>query len=270
MDPLQRELLDILNIEVETDFPVAFDSLDHLFPFGTAMANFQNVLFNRRLQRLFKAEKRFLRVLDLGCAGGGFVKSFLDVGCLAVGIEGSDFSQKFSRAEWGTLNNRFLFTADITKDFQVNARTKNALFLLKFDVITAWEVLEHISEHDLKNVFQNIKKHLLPTGIVVISTTSRSSISPCGQVDLHRTKQNKAWWIQRAKEEGLFHMPELVSYFSPQFVRGPRKETRTDFHLVLSNQPDLAPKPPKEPFFQSLYYQWVGSKPQKMLKKLVI
>lgn len=56
-------------IELRTDNPVAWDSPDHLEPWGTRNDNSINKAFNRRLFRLFPPEK-VIRVLDLGCAGG--------------------------------------------------------------------------------------------------------------------------------------------------------------------------------------------------------
>jgi hypothetical protein len=61
--------------------------------------------------------------MDLGCSGGGLVFDFLLRGHTAVGIEGSDFSQKSQRAEWRLLNQCNLLTADITKPFQVIPHT---------------------------------------------------------------------------------------------------------------------------------------------------
>ncbi len=55
------------NIHIETDYPVALDSPDHVFPWGTARDNSVNLRFNQKVYRLFKRE--FLKVLDLGCSG---------------------------------------------------------------------------------------------------------------------------------------------------------------------------------------------------------
>jgi hypothetical protein len=83
----------IRSIFVKTEFPVALDSPDHLCPWGTARDSSTNSRFNEKVYRLFEPLGRFPRVLDLGCSGGGFVRACLNDGCLAVGIEGSDFSK---------------------------------------------------------------------------------------------------------------------------------------------------------------------------------
>ena len=93
--------LDELAVEVLTQKPVALDSPDHLMPWGTRQDNSTNLQFNLKLARWLPLET--LSVLDLGCSGGGFVKSVLDMGCLAVGLEGSDYSQVRARTEWATI-----------------------------------------------------------------------------------------------------------------------------------------------------------------------
>jgi predicted TPR repeat methyltransferase len=77
-----------------------------------------------------------LRILDLGCSGGGFVKDCLDDGCLAVGLEGSNYSKNLRRAEWRTIPEN-LFTADLTTPFQVFSEFPEGEVPLTFDVITA-------------------------------------------------------------------------------------------------------------------------------------
>jgi hypothetical protein len=108
-----------MHVCVRTDYPVADDSPDHLRPRGTAFDNSRNRRFNRKLSALYCGLDRPIRVLDLGCAGGGFVCDCLTDGQVAVGIEGSDYSSRWGRAEWPLLGGRALFTADITRPFEV-------------------------------------------------------------------------------------------------------------------------------------------------------
>src|ERR1700730_780574 len=62
---------------LETETPIATTSADHQWPRGTAFNSSSNRKFNLKLYHLF-AYRPDLRVLDLGCAGGGFVKSILE------------------------------------------------------------------------------------------------------------------------------------------------------------------------------------------------
>src|SRR5262249_488147 len=100
-------------MRLETSKPVAYDSPDHLGPVGTANDNTTNPRFNRKLFAYLPD----VRLLDIGCAGGGLVKSIIDDGGFAVGIEGSDYSKQRRRAEWATIPDR-LFTADAAGAFR--------------------------------------------------------------------------------------------------------------------------------------------------------
>ena len=103
-----------MKFHLETEYPVALDSLDHVYPLGTALDNTINLEFNERIYALFPGKT--ISILDLGCAGGGMVKSFVDAGHIAVGLEGSDYNLKHKRAEWATVPDN-LFTCDCSRPF---------------------------------------------------------------------------------------------------------------------------------------------------------
>jgi SAM-dependent methyltransferase len=177
-------------IQLETNHPVAFKSPDHLKPWGTSRDNNTNkkfvTLLHQRLQNEFPNTTR--RFLDLGCSGGQLVKDFCDLGWVGIGLEGSDFSLKYRRANWATMAGTHLFTCDITKPFQLKTTAAPA----RFHLITMWEVLEHIHERDLPQLFGNIIKHLEPGGYFIASTSSTPDIHD--GVDLHQTKWPNAQW----------------------------------------------------------------------------
>jgi hypothetical protein len=64
-----------------TDFPIASSSMDHLDPKGAIYDNSRNVRFNEKIYSYFltsqKKDRRFIKVLDLGCSGGGQLETFL-------------------------------------------------------------------------------------------------------------------------------------------------------------------------------------------------
>src|SRR5665213_486259 len=101
--------------------------------------NSVNHAFNRKLFGLLPVAS--VRLLDLGCSGGAAVRSILEAGGFAIGIDGSDYSQKSRRAEWATIPD-YLFTADATAPFAVKNCSPESI---KFNVITAWEFFEHIA-----------------------------------------------------------------------------------------------------------------------------
>jgi len=118
---------------LETEHPVAVSSNDTRFPRGTKDDNSIVPRFNRKLYQLYRDQDP-IRVLDIGCAGGGFVRSLLDDGHLAVGLEGSDYQLVNQGAEWSTIP-LHLFTCDVTKPFRLTDRATGQPLL--FHAITA-------------------------------------------------------------------------------------------------------------------------------------
>ena len=214
-------------LKILTAKPVAADSPDHLAPWGTARDNSTNLRFNARMRAWIPAEQ--LRVLDLGCSGGGQVKSFLDQGCYAVGVEGSDFSRRTLRAEWATIP-EFLFTADITEPFSlVSENSGDEPFL--FSVITLWEVIEHLRREKLPALFENIDRHLAPSGVVIMSVSPNSDI--VNGVELHQTIENRDWWLRAVSNLGFTHHQDICDHFAGDYVRG-HDNALDSFHLILT------------------------------------
>lgn len=262
MPEIEQNALQLRHLIVRAEREIAYESPDHLVPFGTRRDNSTHRRFNKKLGELFGIDKS-LWVLDLGCSGGGFVKSCLDEGGMAVGIEGSDYSKKLRRAEWRTIPEH-LFTADITVPFNVSGEFPAGEKRLQFDVITSWEVMEHIHERDLAAVVENVKKHLRPGGLWIMSISLADDFHE--GVNLHQTVKPKTWWVEKMDSLGLHCVDEYVRYFNTQFVRGPKDTCRPGFHLIATNDPKLAPKIPHEPFSYRIYDQWLGSPLQKLLR----
>jgi SAM-dependent methyltransferase len=200
---------------IETSKPIAYDSPDHIQPHGTASNNTTSPRFNGKLFEYIPAGE--VRLLDIGCSGGGLVKSILDDGGFGIGIEGSDYSLKRRRAEWATIPDH-LFTADATVPFQLWGEEDGRRRPLQFNVITAWEFFEHIAEHDLPGVIENIGRHLAPGGFVLGSISLIEDV--LNGVRLHQTVQRKPWWIKTFARHGLEHHRPLEQYFNCDMVNG--------------------------------------------------
>ena len=198
-------------ITVQTDHPIATDSLDHLHPHGTANDNSVWPQFN------VKAFQKWpnVRLLDIGCAGGGLVKSIIDDGGFAVGVEGSDYSRNHMRAEWCTIPGN-LFTADATRPFTVCQNDKP----IKFDIVTAWEFFEHIPAPRLPQVFANIHRHLSPAGVFIGSVCTISAGLSEDGTEHHVTIRSAPWWRKQFIQNGFVEDVGLRDYFSPDWVRG--------------------------------------------------
>jgi putative glycosyltransferase (TIGR04372 family) len=228
------------SIIINTSHPVAFESPDHIHPWGTARDNSRNISFNEKLFFWFPRDR--LSVLDLGCSGGGFVKSLIESNVFAVGIEGSDYSKKNRRAEWATIPNH-LFTADVTYPFELAMRENSSRTdrPLTFSVITSWEMIEHIAEEDLSSVFQNIDRHLQPSGVVIMSISPNDDF--VDGVNLHQCVHDKPWWIDKLFSLGWKNHDHLVDFFGRDWVRS-EPNAPGSFHVCLTRIGE-------EPFFSS-------------------
>lgn len=191
---------------VDTEYPVAKDSLDYLTPSGARMDNTVNLRFNRKLLRLFG--DRQVAIMDIGCAGGGMVKSFIDMGKIAVGIEGSDYNKRRKEREWRTIP-EYLFTADATKPFTVHTGEHVPY---QFDVVTAWEFWEHIPEQGIPGVIDNIHRHLKPLGLLIGTINTKKILH-------HVTRQNVEWWIKLFENSGFDYSVDLYDFFTPDWLR---------------------------------------------------
>jgi SAM-dependent methyltransferase len=201
-------------ITIEAERPIASDSLDHTQPLGAANDNSLSYAFNRKLFDLIPPEQ--CRVLDLGCSGGAFVRSILEAGGFAIGLEGSDFSLNSRRAEWATIPD-YLFTVDVTAPFTLRNCSADPI---TFNVVTGWEFFEHIAEEDIAALFANLARHIEPEALLIASISA--SVEPH-----HRTARKKGWWIDRlCSLPGLQleHVPELEAHFGEDLVRGSNKE----------------------------------------------
>lgn len=210
-------------MRVETDFPLSDWSPDHIHPKGTMTDNTTHSGFNWKVFNLLKS----VRLMDLGCSGGGLVKSIIDDGGFAVGIEGSDYSKNRQRAEWATIPGN-LFNADITHPFTVLNDDNEQV---KFNVITAWEVLEHIPDEDIDAMMSNIDRHLESDGLFICSISQARD--HWEGYDYHVNIHPEAWWHDRLNKLGWTVRQDVFNYINPDWVRGPMNGMQS-FPLVVS------------------------------------
>ena len=106
-----------------------------------------------------------LNWLDLGCAGGSLI---LDADKnektdICIGLDGSVGVYK-QESWYSGKNKKVLKNADISKDLSIEYEDGN---LVKFDVITCWEVIEHFYENELDTFFTNVHKHMADEGVFI-------------------------------------------------------------------------------------------------------
>jgi SAM-dependent methyltransferase len=174
-------------IKFITEHPIAYESPDHILPWGTMRDNSTNPGFIIEAENMFNGKQ--FTTLDIGCSGGQLTIDFAAKGHIAVGIEGSDYSIKHQRANWPEYHNKNLFTADATKPFKFEWPTGDTV---KFDLITAWELIEHIHPNDLNALFKNIAANLSDNGIFVGSISQKEDV--IDGVVLHQSVFNEIDW----------------------------------------------------------------------------
>jgi SAM-dependent methyltransferase len=167
-------------IKIVTEHPIAYESPDHIMPWGTMRDNSTNIQFIEETEKYFGQTS--FRTLDIGCSGGQLTVDYANRGHLAVGVEGSDYSIKHQRANWPAHHKRLLFTCDATKPFHLEYITGDKVL---FDLITAWELIEHIHPNDLNALFKNIAANLAPDGVFVASISTKPDV--INGVTLHQS-----------------------------------------------------------------------------------
>ena len=216
------------NLKLQTEFPIAYESPDHLMPWGTMRDNSTNPAFIQEVQDFFKSNYDLdkIKFMDLGCSGGQLAVDFYKNGNVAVGLEGSDYSVKHQRANWPEYHNKMLFTCDVAKPYTVSMNDVQ----YECNMVTAWEVIEHIHPDNLNMFFTNISNHLENNGVFVGSISTNVEIIE-GHV-LHQSVFSEADWYERFPE--ILSGTDLVLYQYPfqNVVRG----DWGSFHVLLRKE----------------------------------
>ena len=198
-------------INVKTDYPHPLESPDYLEPAGSIEDNSSNQYFLYEIQRSFNGLP--YRLLDLGCAGGQMVVDVYNKGFpwLAVGLEGGNIhgmTKEFETKEcntgplsvargsknWEEYEGKCLFHADVSKPFEITNPVTEAI--MKFNIITAYEFLEHPLPEEIPGILKNVKKHLHVNGMFF----GTINLSSGGH---HRCGKPVKWWNDMFIEHGF-------------------------------------------------------------------
>jgi len=212
---------------------IAVDSPDNIDPESTFEGEVSRPLFVLACERIVKKEK--INFLDIGCGGGAIVFDFIKRGHFAVGLDGSDACRALNKGYWKYLKN--LDTCDVTKKFEFIKENKAKL---NFDIITMWEVFEHIPEDLCPNVLKNVYFNLSNDGLFVGSISRLEYINSRTGIPYHVTLKDLNWWRELFNANGF----ELINseFRHEEYCRGVgnryqdqhdyRKNPDTGFHFT--------------------------------------
>ncbi len=115
-------------------------------------------VWKARLKTIKKYKPPPARLLDIGCSFGGFIKTALQMGYDAEGVDISQYVIKENQKD-PILRNR-VYQSDL-----LSFSSKK-----KYDIITLIEVLEHLPEPD--KIFQKLSELLTENGLLIIQTAN--------------------------------------------------------------------------------------------------
>ena len=94
------------------------------------------------------------KVLDVGCAGGAFVRAARDLELSVIGVEPSKWLSSYARTTYHL-------------DVRTGTLAMQNFPAASFDLVTLWDVIEHLSDPGAE--LDRIHKLLKPTGLLVVN-----------------------------------------------------------------------------------------------------
>jgi hypothetical protein len=202
-----------MTMGIITDHPIAIGSYDHENPKGALdQQGHEGLEFFAVLKTSYPDIKT---VLDVGTAAGWFVYNGVRSGFDIYGIEGTDKAD--AATPWVLYKNVRLFHADLRYPFYLFNHTtaggQRALSPL-FDLVTAWDVLEHLTEEGIDNflkcIYMMSRKYFMAT----IEFTEENNEG------YHILCRPREWWVEKFKDYGFIEQPfdQIVqrARFSPE------------------------------------------------------
>ena len=214
---------------------LALESNDHLEPESTFEGEVSRVEFVHACERITAKDK--LKFLDVGCGSGALVYDFISCGHFAVGVDGSDACKAKGQGYWNLI--KHLHNCDITQDFRfLDKAEKN----ITFDVISMWEVFEHIPKDLCGQVLDTIRAQLSENGLFVGSISQLEYVNADTGTPYHVTLESKEWWQELFCQHGLILIESEFKDF--EYYRGVgdryqdlhsyKRNPETGFHFVAN------------------------------------
>lgn len=144
-----------------------------------------------------------LKMLDIGCGEGYYVRDAIEEGIDAYGIDTSTHALENAVSE---VKDRISF----------GSLTKIPFGDEEFDVMTAFDVIEHIHPKDTSNAVKEIDRVLKPNGIMIITTPSTNFGSWVFDLT-HINVRPPRFWKLIFEEYNLrvkmFYVPSFIKYY---------------------------------------------------------
>lgn len=233
----------MIKFKVMTEKPFATKSKDFIVPGGAMMDFSFNTDFNEACLDLFPYRPS-VALLDLGCSNGTAVETFLkndkkrsivrsgakvqEVEYIAAGVDGCDYQVQRESGSWSRIPDNLL-CADLCWHFTVyNAKlqekTNGYVTPFRFEIITAWEVMEHLPEDKLDIFFNNVNAHLMPDGVFAMSISFQPGYH-------HETVKDLQWWLDLFDKKGFATCPLAMDKFANCWIRGMKEPN--SFNLAV-------------------------------------
>jgi 2-polyprenyl-3-methyl-5-hydroxy-6-metoxy-1,4-benzoquinol methylase len=172
---------------------------DDLEKIGDVVARFSKIgePFIRHFTADIVFDRKSMRVLDVGCGSGVFLKSIFDTNSNATGI-GIDIDEAVVKQarqnleNWGLSDNFTIIVGDISSPPEGIEGS--------FDLITLYNVLHYFTSEKRIELLQTLRSMLYPYGTVAISTFSQSKGKDLGAANLNMVNSSL---------EGLAPLPDI-------------------------------------------------------------
>ena len=149
-----------------------------------------------------------LKMLDVGCGEGYYVRDAIEEGIDAHGIDISTHALENALAE---VKDRITFGSITEIPFDDE----------EFDMMTAFDVIEHIHPKDTLKAVAEIRRVLKPDGIVIITTPSSNFgdwVSDLTHINVRPPKFWKLILEEHNFKVQMFYIPSFLKYYMKNHI----------------------------------------------------
>lgn len=143
-----------------------------------------------------------LQVLDFGSGTGYGTAMLASVASRALGVDIDASALDWARRSHRSANLTFQHNGDFLADFEPD----------QFDLITCFEMIEHVGESDQEKTIQALSKVLRPEGLLLISTPNPEITSLYGSNPYHLRERNREEFLDLLRR--VFRSVQLVDQYA--------------------------------------------------------